>query len=464
MQNTPQNSLTQFKLFQKFHLFYYSRKDDQTFFLLRQKKSGSFSEIKGHLQLHDPGILFSAGRKIIQLSSGLLTPQNLEFFAENSQHDIVTRDMLQFCKQKQSMPALLNTKLFQKFIEDSFESMKPYQEEGNDDAYFFIEIPYLDLEKLNTFCETNSLKLNLRYATQAEIISQESSTIISDSLKQLFTPSLTSYVDKFIQRAEPIPITARYAVVCILTTPTNYRTMGLLGSYYKKHGEEWKFYRFPLEEPSESELSQLDGLLIPGATVCAADKSLVWRDKLLKIIRLVYEDYPACKILGTCFGIQIISEALGGKCERMPEPIRGASQLQVQKSFWDLPYINDLDLKPQENLLISKSHFDAVVEPPKMATIYASSKTCPIEIMGIEDRLLAFQGHPEINESWTACLIYQAANEKVNFNGFYEKIKEKHFQEELRHEMWLKIVFSFFKKRLVKREEEPLQQAESYIR
>jgi len=140
--------------------------------------------------------------------------------------------------------------------------MKPYQEDGNDDAYFFIEIPYLDLQKLNTFCETHSLKLRLKYATQSEIISSESLEVISASLQQLFTPSLTSYVDKFIQRAEPIPITARYAVVCIMTTPTNYRTMGLLGSYYKKHGEEWKFYRFPSEEPSEADLSQLDGNIL----------------------------------------------------------------------------------------------------------------------------------------------------------------------------------------------------------
>ncbi len=137
--------------------------------------------------------------------------------------------------------------------------MKPYQEDGNDDAYFFIEVPYLDLQKLNNFCETNSLQLRLKYDTLSEIISSDSSEIISASLQQLFTPSLTSYVDKFIQRAEPIPIVARYAVVCIMTTPTNYRTMGLLGSYYKKHGEEWKFYRFPSEEPSEADLSQLDG-------------------------------------------------------------------------------------------------------------------------------------------------------------------------------------------------------------
>ena len=68
--------------------------------------------------------------------------------------------------------------------------------------------------------------------------------------------------------------------------------------------------------------------------------------------------------------------------------------------------------------------------------------------MGIEDRLLAFQGHPEINESWTACLLYQAANEKTKFANYYDEIKRKYFQEELQFEMWLRVMDSFFKKKI----------------
>ena len=135
--------------------------------------------------------------------------------------------------------------------------MQPYQEKNNDDAYFFVEIPYLDLEKLHGFCQENSISTNLqlKYISSQDILSL-------DSMKELFTPELTCFVQKYIEKAEPIPIKARYAVVCILTTPTNYRTMGLIGSYYKKHGEQWKFYKFPLEEPSIDELSQLDGKII----------------------------------------------------------------------------------------------------------------------------------------------------------------------------------------------------------
>jgi len=110
--------------------------------------------------------------------------------------------------------------------------------------------------------------------------------------------------------------------------------------------------------------------LIPGATVCAADKSLVWRDKLLTLIRTVYQDYPSCKILGTCFGIQIISEALNGKCERMKEAVKGSSKIAIRKQFWDLSYIKELNLENKEGLIVSKSHFDAVTEAPEMATVY----------------------------------------------------------------------------------------------
>ena len=156
---------------------------------------------------------------------------------------------------------MLNSKLYQKFIEDAFEDMMPYQETNSDDAYFFIEVPYLDLDKLKASCNEFSINLNLKYATMEEILSDSTNTI-DTSLKGLFTSELTSYVEIYIIRAEPVIIKARYAVVCILTTPTNYRTMGLLGSYFKKHGEDWRFYRFPLEQPSKEELEQLDGKIL----------------------------------------------------------------------------------------------------------------------------------------------------------------------------------------------------------
>ncbi len=94
----PRYSDSDFKLFDSFHLFYFSRRDDQTYFLHSSHKSQPFSHITGTLDELDPGILFSAGRKVVEMSYGLLTKHNLEVFREGSMYQNISRDMLQLCK------------------------------------------------------------------------------------------------------------------------------------------------------------------------------------------------------------------------------------------------------------------------------------------------------------------------------------------------------------------------------
>jgi len=54
----------------------------------------------------------------------------------------------------------------------------------------------------------------------------------------------------------------------------------------------------------------------------------------------------------------------------MKEAVKGSSKICITKQFWELPYIKELNLDIKEGFLVSKSHFDAVTEAPKMATIY----------------------------------------------------------------------------------------------
>lgn len=87
--------------------------------------------------------------------------------------------------------------------------MKPYQEPGSDDAYFFVEIPYINLEKRHSLCQELSFGLNLKYVSREEILASEPSDNIHKDLGELFTPQLNSYVEKYIENAEPVPIAAR---------------------------------------------------------------------------------------------------------------------------------------------------------------------------------------------------------------------------------------------------------------
>jgi len=154
----------------------------------------------------------------------------------------------------------MNSKVFQQFIEDTFDAMIPYQDETNSN-YYFVEIPRVDTDKFNQFCLENNISLQIKYSSLIDFCTQEDNPEeISSLTRSLYMDdSLNSFIQTYIERAEPIPIKANYAVICIYTTPTNYRTMGILGSCFRRHGEQWRFYRFPIEEPTDEELSTLDG-------------------------------------------------------------------------------------------------------------------------------------------------------------------------------------------------------------
>ena len=135
--------------------------------------------------------------------------------------------------------------------------MISYQDES-DAATYFIEVPFINLEKFDSLCKELSIKLELQYFGKDEIISNING-LISSNLSNLFNIQLTAFIDKHIEERADYVVKGRYAVLSIVTTPTNYRTLGLLASYFKKHGEQWRHYRYPVEEPTEQEIVQFDG-------------------------------------------------------------------------------------------------------------------------------------------------------------------------------------------------------------
>ena len=72
----------------------------------------------------------------------------------------------------------MNSKLYQQFIEEAFETMIPYQDETNNSAYYFIEVPFIDTNKFNQFCSENSLPLQVSYSTLPEILFNSNENIV----------------------------------------------------------------------------------------------------------------------------------------------------------------------------------------------------------------------------------------------------------------------------------------------
>ncbi|WP_137886842.1 amidotransferase [Pseudomonas sp. 2FE] len=105
------------------------------------------------------------------------------------------------------------------------------------------------------------------------------------------------------------------------------------------------------------------------------------------------------KLLGICFGHQLLALLLGGKSERAHQGWGlGTHRYQVaEQPAWMSPAMDEL------TLLIS--HQDQVTVLPENATVIASSEFCPIAAYCIDDQVLCFQGHPEFIHDYSKALL-----------------------------------------------------------
>jgi GMP synthase-like glutamine amidotransferase len=97
------------------------------------------------------------------------------------------------------------------------------------------------------------------------------------------------------------------------------------------------------------------------------------------------------KLIGICFGHQIVAQALGGRVEKSPKGwgvgVRDFSIVEPAK--WMRPALFRLSML--------FSHQDQVVEPPPGACLLASDEFCPYQMLQLDNHILTLQGHPEFS-------------------------------------------------------------------
>ncbi len=105
------------------------------------------------------------------------------------------------------------------------------------------------------------------------------------------------------------------------------------------------------------------------------------------------------KLLGICFGHQLIALCLGSKVGRAPQGW-GVGRMSYDWHAADLP------LAPQDNkLALLVSHQDQVFELPDNAVLLASNAHCPVAGYSVGEQVFCVQGHPEFVEAYSAFLM-----------------------------------------------------------
>lgn len=137
----------------------------------------------------------------------------------------------------------------------------------------------------------------------------------------------------------------------------------------------------------------LKGVILSGS------HASLWEDETLRAPQAVFE--LGIPVLGICFGMYAIAEALGGKVEGGHQREFGHAEVRARGHTKLLDGIQDYATPEGQGMLhVWMSHGDNVTELPPGFKIMASTDSCPIAGMADEERnYYAVQFHPEVTHT-----------------------------------------------------------------
>ena len=147
--------------------------------------------------------------------------------------------------------------------------------------------------------------------------------------------------------------------------------------------------------PSESEIDAVDGFIITGSKSSVYDDKQWIRD-LEALIQKLHAKRK--KMVGICFGHQIIAKALGGEVSKS------------DKGWGVGIHTYDLDKAPfagadDGQLKLVVSHQDQVHELPPGARNVVSNAHCENAGFVIGDHIFTLQGHPEFIDEYSEVIM-----------------------------------------------------------
>lgn len=134
-----------------------------------------------------------------------------------------------------------------------------------------------------------------------------------------------------------------------------------------------------------ADIHEVDAYLMTGSKSSVYDDE-PWIEDLVEFVRKLHDERK--KLVGICFGHQMVAQALGGKTEKSP---KGWGVGLHTHTFSEQPEWHDGDL----DLDILVSHQDQVVDLAEGANVLAGSEFCENAVTQLGDHILTFQGHPE---------------------------------------------------------------------
>ncbi|XP_030509932.2 gamma-glutamyl peptidase 3 [Cannabis sativa] len=244
----------------------------------------------------------------------------------------------------------------------------------------------------------------------------------------------------------------------LLATKDSEYVKNMYGGYlnvfmaaFGEEGERWDLFRVVEGEfPELEELAKYDGFVVSGSPYDAYGNQ-PWIIKLCSLLHTL--DSMGKKVLGICFGHQVICRALGGKVGKADSGWDlGIRKVKITKDLVPLisRYVKELEMELElddipASLSIVECHQDEVWEVPLGANVIAYSDKTGVEMFTIEDHILGIQGHPEYTKDILNNIIDRLLNNHSIERGLAEDAKFKLQIGEPDRKCWEKICRNFLK-------------------
>jgi len=149
-----------------------------------------------------------------------------------------------------------------------------------------------------------------------------------------------------------------------------------------------------------SDINVYDFFITTGSKV-GVYEDIAWIHKFVEFVRLLIRQ--KIKLIGICFGHQVISEAFYSGVEKTDRGwgIGVSVNRLVAKPDWMTSGTEEN--KSELNIIVS--HQDQIIELPDEALVIAESDFCPYFLVQWNSHILSIQGHPEFNIAYSAAMM-----------------------------------------------------------
>ena len=138
------------------------------------------------------------------------------------------------------------------------------------------------------------------------------------------------------------------------------------------------------------------------------------------------------KIVGICFGHQMIAQTLGGEVRRSERGWGiGVQQMSiVEEQPWMRP--------PMDSCRMLFTHQDQVEVLPSGARHLGSTEHCPNAMFAVDDHILSIQAHPEYSRPYLRALIEsrEAIIDPITYKAGLASLEMEHHRSEMAQ--WLR--------------------------